>query len=243
MLDYDYGMIEKHVLRKNGSGEESETLVDFAYTRIMQDVTAGALKPDTKINLPELCERYETSQTPIKQALNRLIVTGLVENIPQRGYRVRHISWNEIDEIFELRLMMETAFAAKVIQSVNSNSLLQEKFESNLNANLESARNFATVQDFLDNYSMDRHFHELFILASGNHLALRMYRLLNTHTYATHLYGRQPKEKIINGILEHRCIYDAVKAGNVSDLQNQLTVHTRNAREAIYFSLKVAHLL
>jgi DNA-binding GntR family transcriptional regulator len=224
-------------------GEESETLVDFVYAQIKQDITADILKPNVKINLPELCERYKTSQTPIKQALNRLIMAGLVENIPQRGYRIRHITWNEIDEIFELRLMMEKTFAPKVIQSVNSNSVLQEKFESNLRDNLDLARNFTTTKDFLNTYSLDQQFHELFILAGGNNTALRMYRLLNTHAYSTYLYGKQPREKTVSGILEHQCIYDAVKAGDAAELRNQLDIHTRNACEIIYFSLKVAHLL
>ena len=223
--------------------EEGESLVDFVYSQIKQDITAGTLKPNVKINLPELCERYKTSQTPIKQALNRLMMSGLVENIPQRGYRIKRITWNEIDEIFELRLMMERAFAPKVIQSVSSNSVLQQKFETNLKKNMELAKNFVSIEDFLNTYSLDQQFHELFILAGGNHTASRAYGLLNTHIYSPWLYGKQPKEKTISGIQEHHCIYDAIKTGDVDELQKQLDIHTQNAREIIYFSLKLANLL
>jgi DNA-binding GntR family transcriptional regulator len=170
-------------------------------------------------------------------------MAGLVENIPQRGYRIRHITWAEIDEIFELRLMMEIAFAPKVIPSVNGNSILQKKFETNLKDNLNLARNFTTTADFLETYSLDQQFHELFIMAGGNHTAFRMYRLLNTHAYSTYLYGEQPQEKTVSGILEHQCIYDEIRAGDMSELQKQLNIHTKNAREIIYFSLKLAHLL
>jgi DNA-binding GntR family transcriptional regulator len=229
-------------MREKGGGE-NETLIEFAYARIKEDITASILKPNIKVNLPELCERYKMSPTPIKQALNRLVMAGLVEHLPQRGYRIRRITWSEIDEIFEMRLMMENAFASKVIQSVNSNSVLQQRFESNLKDNLALARNFTTAADFLKTYSLDQQFHELFVMASGNHTALRMYKLLNTHAYSTYLYGKQPKEKTVSGILEHQCIYKAVKSGDVSELQRHLSIHAENAREIIYFSLKLANLL
>ena len=41
------------------------------------------------------------------------MVEGLVENIPRKGCRVRPFNWSELDEIFELRLIMEVSFAHK----------------------------------------------------------------------------------------------------------------------------------
>jgi DNA-binding GntR family transcriptional regulator len=220
-----------------------KTLVDFAYTHIRKDITAEMFKPGVKIRINELCERYKISQTPIKQALNRLIMAGLVENVPQRGYRIRRITGTEIDEIFEIRLMMELTFIPKVIRAVNSNSLLQEKFETNLRDNLALARDYSTTEDFLQTYALDQEFHELYVLAGGNHTALRMHKTLNTHAYAYYLYGKQPKEKTITGILEHRNIYESLKEGNEAIVREQLIIHSQNAREIISLSLKLDKFL
>lgn len=220
-----------------------DTLVDFAYHEIRKDITEEFLKPGSKVKIKMLCERYNISQTPIKQALNRLMMQGLVENIPRRGYRVRRVTWNEIDEVLELRLMMELYLADKIIASINSNIVLQSKFESNLKENLELAENFKTADDYFRAYAMDQQFHELYIMSSGNHMALRTYKGLNTHAYATYLFGKQPQEKTVDGILEHQRIYESLREGNAAEAKKQLTIHTENAREIIHLSLKLGKLI
>lgn len=227
----------------NTSSASPDTLVDFAYHEIRKDITEDRLKPGTKVKINMLCERYGISQTPIKQALNRLMMQGLVENIPRKGYKVRHVTWNEIDEVLELRFMMELYFIKESIASINSNMILQSKFESNLKENLKLAESFKTTDDFFRAYAMDQHFHELYIMSSGNHTALRTYQGLNTHAYATYLFGKQPQEKTVAGILEHRRIYESLKEGNATEAEKQLTIHSKNAREIIYLSLKTGKLI
>ena len=63
----------------------SNTLVDVAYHNIRKDIIEEYLPAGQKINLSDLCTRYGVSPTPIKQALNRLMAEGLVENIPARA--------------------------------------------------------------------------------------------------------------------------------------------------------------
>lgn len=86
---------------------------------------------------------------------------------------------------------------------------------------------------------MDRQFHELFILASGNRIALRVYNNLNTHAYATYLFRKQPRPQTINGILEHQTIYNSMLAGDVNQVCSQIKAHIENARNKIQLSLKL----
>ncbi len=55
-----------------------------------------------------------------------------MENIPRKGCRVRPFNWSELDEIFELRLMMKVNFAPQATVSVQSTPQLQSRFEDNL---------------------------------------------------------------------------------------------------------------
>lgn len=219
------------------------TLVDFSYEHIRKDITEEYLKPGEKVNLNLLCNRYGISPTPIKQALNRLMAEGLVESIPRKGYRVRRISWREIDELFELRLMMELYFAPQVTRAVEGSTLIQEKFEQNLKENLELVQTFTTAEEYFKTYEADQQFHELYILSSGNQSALRNYKNLNTHTYAAFLYGKQPKTKTIDGIQEHREIYEALRSGDVEEVRRRLEKHSDNAREKIQLTLKLNSMI
>ncbi|MCX8011744.1 MAG: GntR family transcriptional regulator, partial [Desulfobacterota bacterium] len=67
---------------------QPQSLVEIAYKALKKDITERVLAPGQKIIIREINERYGISETPIKQALNRLIAEGLVESIPRRGVRV-----------------------------------------------------------------------------------------------------------------------------------------------------------
>lgn len=217
----------------------SDTLVDIAYQNLRKDITLEYLPAGQKINLNQLCARYGISPTPLKQALNRLIAEGLVENIPRKGCRVRGFSWAEINELFEMRLMMEVHFAPQAISALQASSKLQGLFEENLRENLELVQNFKTAEEYFRTYELDQKFHELFILSSGNRTALRVYKGLYSHSYAAYLYGKQPKVQTINGILEHQEIYQSMRAGENDRVCSLLHSHIENARNKILLSLKI----
>ena len=217
----------------------SNTLVDIAYQNLRKDITVEYLPAGKKINLNHLCTRYGISPTPLKQALNRLIAEGLVENIPRKGCRVRGFSWAEVNELFEMRLMMEVHFAPQAISAVRASAKLQSLFETNLKENLELVQNFQTAEEYFRTYELDQQFHELFILSSGNRTALRVYKGLYSHSYAAYLYGKQPRVQTINGILEHKEIYESMRESNTQHVCDLLRSHIENARNKILLSLKV----
>lgn len=217
----------------------NNTLVDISYQNIRKDITEEYLPAGKKISLCDLCTRYGVSTTPIKQALNRLITEGLVESIPRKGWRVKPFSWNDVDELFELRLMMELNFAAQATIAVKTGSMLQTKFEQNLQENLALVQNYNTAEEFFRTYELDQQFHELFILSSGNSTALRIYKSLNSHSYAAYLFGKQPRPQTINGILEHQAIYKSMQEGNLEMVRSLLESHIENARKKIRLFLKL----
>lgn len=218
---------------------EHNSLVDFATERIRKDITEDILVPGEKINFNYLCERYGISPTPIKQALNRLMMEGLVEGIPRRGYRVCRLNWPELEELFELRLMMELYFVDKATEAVTSSMMLRSKFEQNLADNLSLVQTFTTTSEYFHTYELDQQFHELYIWSGGNQAALRTYKNLNSHTYAAYLFHKQPKEKTVDGILEHQAIFMAMKIGDTDEVRRQITRHNKNARAKIELALKI----
>lgn len=219
--------------------EAPNTLVDIAYQNLRKDITVEYLPAGKKINLNHLCTRYGISPTPLKQALNRLIAEGLVENIPRKGCRVRGFSWSEMSELFEMRLMMESHFAPQATAAVRINTQLQKLFEENLKENLELVQHYQTAEEYFRTYELDQKFHELFILSSGNRTALRVYKGLYSHSYAAYLYGKQPRVQTINGILEHQEIYRSMLEGNTEKVCDLLHSHIENARNKILLSLKL----
>ena len=86
-------------------------LTDRAYERIKHDVITCVLAPGTEVSEPQLCLQYRLGKAPVRMALIRLAHDGLVRAIPRRGYRIAPVTLKDIQDIFELRLMLEPAAA------------------------------------------------------------------------------------------------------------------------------------
>ena len=86
-------------------------LTDRAYERIKHDVITCVLAPGTEVSEPQLCLHYRLGKAPVRMALIRLAHDGLVRAIPRRGYRITPVTLKDIQDIFELRLMLEPAAA------------------------------------------------------------------------------------------------------------------------------------
>lgn len=217
------------------------TLIEAAYANIKKDIMEDYLKPGSKIIIRELSERYSVSETPIKQALNRLVTEGLVESIPRKGMKVRNVTWSEIDDILSIRLMMDLYFIQPVMRALDDNIKLHAKFEENIKKNLEYAKNNENVSDYQTVYKLDHDFHELYLASSGNKKAVEVFNRLNSHAYSTYLYGKQPRSKTIEGVKEHQMIYDALCEKNEENAKKYLELHSINAKEKIYLTLKRAN--
>ncbi len=83
------------------------TLATNLYDQLRQDLLAGAHEPGSRLGIDALCARYESSQTPIREALNRLTADGLVQRREQRGFAVAEISIADLEEITRTRCWLE----------------------------------------------------------------------------------------------------------------------------------------
>lgn len=84
------------------------TRADWAEGILRADILSGKMKPGERIKIAELVARYQgLSPTPLREALSRLAGSGLVEFVPQRGVRVAKGSKEDLQDIYEMRLLLE----------------------------------------------------------------------------------------------------------------------------------------
>jgi GntR family transcriptional regulator, carbon starvation induced regulator len=88
---------EVHTLRS------SETLATTAYTRLRREILTSVLQPGAKLRIRELCDRYQMSISPIREALNRVSREGLVQQVDQRGFSVAPLSIEDLEELTKTR--------------------------------------------------------------------------------------------------------------------------------------------
>jgi len=199
-----------------------------AYAGIRNALFAGEWAPGDRIDRKELAERFNISQTPINDALNRLTGEGLVESRSHDGFFVPDYDDGELADLFAARAGFESIAArlcAEEAAEADKRKLLEvfEPFGKSVAPAMES--------DYL---AADKEFHKLVLVISGS-LRLNEVESSFGHAFRSYEHGlvRLPSETLS----EHRLIVDAIMAGAGHDAQLAMADHllkTRNVLLAHY---------
>ena len=122
-----------------------KSLTDQAYKKIKSDIITCKLMPGEQIAQAGLTKEYQIGTTPIREALQRLAMEGFVQSIPRLGYIVTPVTFSDIHEIFELRMVAESAavrLAALRAPHDALEKLVEEADFTYTYQDLESYRNF-----------------------------------------------------------------------------------------------------
>ena len=93
-----------------GSSEpdpQISTQASTVYDRLQADILTGKLEPGLKLRLKDLIEKYDTGNSPLREALNRLSANGMVVREENRGFRVPSASKKELAELTRTRCWLE----------------------------------------------------------------------------------------------------------------------------------------
>ena len=90
-------------------GERNVTLVEHVRGLLLEDIIRGHLKPGEMVQLSVLADSYNVSRTPVREALALLEHEGVVTAIAYKGYLVRPIEPRDVQDIFFMRRVLETA--------------------------------------------------------------------------------------------------------------------------------------
>ncbi|MFI8995532.1 GntR family transcriptional regulator [Streptomyces sp. NPDC053542] len=156
----------------------------------------------------ELAEAVGVSRTPVREALLRLEVEGLIKLYPKKGALVLPVSAQEIADVVETRLLVEEHAARK---AVPAQAALIEELESLL----ATMREQATAGDLAAVSVTDRAFHAAIVRSAGNQILDRLYeqlrdRQLRMGVAVMHAHP----DRIAKNIAEHAEILEALRAGD-----------------------------
>jgi DNA-binding GntR family transcriptional regulator len=138
------------------------TLAQKAYEQIKSDIITCAYLPGLQIVQPQLVEKYAYGITPIREALHRLAQEGFLQPIPRYGYVVIPISIPDVNQIYELRSILEPAAARIAAQTASQEDL--EQLLKDADFSYVAGDRQSTI-DFVKNNAK---FHLSFAIATGN---------------------------------------------------------------------------
>lgn len=173
-----------------------QPLSEIVYDKILDLIFSGTLKVDDKINVDELSRLFKISKTPIREALKSLEKTGLVASTPYAGSYVKRLSVEEIQELYEIRILLETYAIKKIIQNVTSEDISDlEQIQSNIEKRLDSPQ--------IKIYKLNRKFHD------------RIYSISKMSKLC----------EMIGQLWDNLCFFRLLLAGNEDYLQTMVAEH------------------
>ena len=138
------------------------TLADKAYEQIKRDIITCVYIPGQQIAQPQMVDKYLLGITPIREALQRLAQEAFLQPIPRFGYVINPVSISDVNQIYELRAILEPA-VVRIAAKVASQEDL-EQFMRNAEFSYTPGDRQSTI-DFVDNNAK---FHLSFAISTGN---------------------------------------------------------------------------
>jgi DNA-binding GntR family transcriptional regulator len=190
-------------------------------------MVAGELRPGDRVRQEEIAERFGVSIAPVREALAVLEQEGQVSYLPRRGYFVAELDWDDLQEIYELRGLLEGRAARRALP------LLDAAATERLESLAESCADAARRADVAAELDANREFHFALLDVPGQTHALRLIRLLwdSTETYRA-MYYNAPEGRE-EAIAAHERVLAAVRGRDVAALVAELDAHRARALEQL----------
>jgi DNA-binding GntR family transcriptional regulator len=213
-------------------------LSEKVYLILRKKILNHELRFGEKVLIDEIASQLGVSRTPVKDAVNRLALEGLVEKKARRGTFVTTLTLQDVVELFDLRLLLELYAAEKVLEKGRVELLLAEMEKAM--ANLDKAAN-SDNPDYDVYMSWNRDLHLSLIRLADNNHALQIYKSLNIHLQVARVHYSHSVADVAQTQQEHRAIYEAFESGNWEQVKKTISTHVNNVKTAVLKTLE-AHV-
>lgn len=212
--------------------DEYLPLRDVVFHTLREAILRGELKPGERLMEIALAERLGVSRTPIREAMRKLELEGLVIMIPRRGAQVAKITEKDLTDVLEVRMGLENMVIEKVCSRMTPEQL--ERVD-------EAEREFEKAMEEGDLKNLaeaDENFHKTIYDACDNRRLLQILSNLREQLYRYRI--EYLKDEATRNLLveEHRAIYHAIRERDVENARKFAFVHVDNQRKAILQSIR-----
>ena len=207
--------------------ELSASLAEQAYAQLRQEILTCTLLPGQVVSERELARRYEMSKTPVREAFTQACHNGLMQRLPGRGYMVAPVTIRDIQDLFDLRLILEVTAAERAARNLSLVNFALLKELSIISYNLDDPQSQTL---FL---KTNRDFHVVLAKAAGNRrLEGMLDELLNDMERLFYL-GLRLRDSGEEMKHEHQEVVAALENGNVERVREAITRQVLTSRDRI----------
>lgn len=212
--------------------DEYLPLRDVVFNTLREAILRGELKPGERLMEIQLANKLGVSRTPIREAIRKLELEGLVLMIPRKGAEVAQITEKSLRDVLEVRRVLENLAVQLACLRMSPQTLADLK---------AAARAFEEIlggEDVTAVAEADVAFHDVIYMATDNQRLISLLNNLREQMYRYRVEYLKKKECHKQLLWEHQEIIRAIEAGEI-DVATKITEqHIDNQVEAVSDALR-----
>src|SRR5699024_2284925 len=154
----------------NNETIDNISLTEKVYLYLYDAILSGAYRPDKRLLVLDISNELQLSQAPVREALERLKQEGLVNKEPNKSAVVSSVSINEIENIYQLRELLEGFAVKEAMKTIHSQDIEQ------LYQIYGEMKAMTKLGDIFRLNELDMRFHTFFYERCGNALILNIWK-------------------------------------------------------------------
>ena len=213
--------------------DEFVPLRDVVFNTLRQAILTGELKPGERLMEIHLANRLGVSRTPIREAIRKLELEGLVTMIPRRGAEVAQITEKSMSDVLEVRRAMDALCVELACERISDEELKELK---------AACDNFEHAVRSKDNKKIakaDVELHDIIVKATGNSRLVQLINNLSEQMYRYRYEYIKDASQHNRLIEEHRIIYESIVNKDKETASQAAKMHIDNQEKAIMKQLRL----
>jgi DNA-binding GntR family transcriptional regulator len=219
--------MQQKAQRRQNVADQALSLRDRAYLEIKRRINRLDYRPGAYINEAQISRQLKIGRTPVHQALDRLMLEGLVQVIPRKGVVVQSISLDQVLHILEARLVNEPQCAGLAVERATRDDIAR------MQALLATAGPLVRARDREKLMNLDRAFHRLISNAAHNSILADILTMLHERSLRFWFIAFGDDLQLRRVDDEHRAVLAAIEQGNRAEAEAAMRTHIESSRNHI----------
>lgn len=203
------------------------SLHDDLLGQLRDYVVEGDLAPGARIPERELCEKFNVSRTPLREALKVLAAEGLIELLANRGARVRQFSEGDIRNLFEIIAGFDFVAGRLACERISDEGIAQIE-----RVHLEMYTHYMR-RELNDYFRLNQQIHQAIVDAAANPVLSANYASANAVIRRLRYAANLNSDRLGDAMREHEAILDALRRRAGEELGLRMFDHMQRKREAV----------
>ena len=197
-------------------------LRDVVFNTLRNAILTGELEPGERLMEIKLADKLGVSRTPVREAIRKLELEGLVVNTPRKGAEVANITSEDLRDVLEVRRSLEILATNLACDKITEAEL------SELYANIESFKISIETEAATEIALTDVGFHDIIYRATGNARLIQILGNLREQMYRYRLEYIKDHDSWNRLLTEHTAIYNAIKNRDKEAAATAILTHIDN---------------